>query len=77
MPTETKDRTRSTFAQVAPAGNQAQRYAMLNGAFMDLEAKINLWVPPGREKALAITKLEEASMWANKGISRGDDTFGE
>lgn len=26
-------------------------------------------VPEGREKSLAITKLEEVSMWGNKGIA--------
>ena len=28
---------------------------------------------PSRETSLAITKLEEAQMWANKGISREED----
>ncbi len=27
-------------------------------------------VPAGRERALALTKLEEAMMWANAGIAR-------
>lgn len=31
---------------------------------------INEYVPEGREKALAITKLEEVMMWANAGIAR-------
>lgn len=29
------------------------------------------YVPVGREQALALTALEEASMWVNKGIARG------
>ena len=29
-------------------------------------------LPDGREKALAITKLEEAIMWANAAIARAD-----
>ena len=29
------------------------------------------YVPVGREQALALTALEEASMWANKAIARG------
>lgn len=31
---------------------------------------IALRVPPGREQALALTKLEEAMFWANAGIAR-------
>ncbi len=29
--------------------------------------------PDGREKALAITKIEEAVMWANAAIARGGE----
>ena len=28
--------------------------------------------PPGRETSIAITKIEEAMMWANAAIARGD-----
>ncbi len=31
---------------------------------------INLHVPPGREASLAKTKVEEAVMWAVKGLTR-------
>lgn len=36
----------------------------------NLEQMINDVVPDGRYKALAKTALEEAVMWANKGITR-------
>lgn len=39
----------------------------LGGAAVELERRL----PPGREKALAITKLEEAMFWANAAIARG------
>lgn len=36
----------------------------------DAAATLMDLVPPGRELALAITKLEEAMFWANAGIAR-------
>jgi hypothetical protein len=35
----------------------------------ELAGRIDSLVPDGREKSLAITKLEEAAMWANKAIA--------
>lgn len=35
--------------------------------------RIDALCPDGREKALAITKLEEAMMWANAGIARAGE----
>lgn len=32
-----------------------------------------LSLPPSRERSLAITKLEEVSMWSNKGIIMADE----
>lgn len=37
---------------------------------------INDLVPDSREKSLAITKLEEVSMWANAGIARNQPEGG-
>jgi hypothetical protein len=42
--------------------------AIMSGAAAEVEAN----VPPGREQSLAITKLEEAMMWANAGIARAN-----
>lgn len=36
----------------------------------DLEAEIALRLVPSREKSLALTKLEECVMWANKAIAK-------
>lgn len=37
----------------------------------ELAETVLLCCPPGREQALAMTKLEEVMFWANAGISRG------
>lgn len=37
---------------------------------LKLSSYITECVPEGRERALAITKLEEVMMWANAGIAR-------
>jgi hypothetical protein len=34
---------------------------------------IDRLVPEGREKSLAVTKLEEAMMWANAGLARSGE----
>lgn len=36
---------------------------------------INENVPPGRERSLALTQLEQCSMWMKAGIARNQDAF--
>lgn len=38
--------------------------------FVETATKLNELVPAGREQALVLTSLEEASFWANAGIAR-------
>lgn len=40
----------------------------ITGMFRELAADLALRIPPGREMALVLTKLEEARMWALAGI---------
>jgi len=39
----------------------------------DLASELNDYLPEGREKALVITKLEEAMFWSNAAIARQAD----
>ena len=55
-----------------PPKDDATREAheRVRGLCLNLAEEIDGLVPGGREKALAITKIEEAMMWANAGIAR-------
>lgn len=59
----------NSFTYHPPIGTQQERYVMLRNAAKELALLILSSVPPSREQSLAITKLEETIMWANKGIA--------
>jgi hypothetical protein len=63
------ERLDNSFTYHAPKGNQTDRYHRLRETAKVLAVQINEEVPNSREKSLAITKLEEAIMWANKAIA--------
>lgn len=46
------------------------RHHKVRVAALALAVAIDELVPDGREKATALTKTEEAMMWANAGIAR-------
>ncbi len=62
----------NSFTYHAPKDDQPERYIHLRDKAKELAADICAMCPPGREQSLAITKLEEAIMWANKGIACGE-----
>lgn len=55
-----------------PAATQEKRdeHTSIRQACHEAAKRINELAPDGREKALAITKLEEAMMWANAAVAR-------
>jgi hypothetical protein len=59
-----------TFGYTAVNDQQQESLRDLNSEFTNLENGIKALVPPGRRQSLALTALEEASMWANKGIAK-------
>jgi hypothetical protein len=58
------------FTYHSPKDGQPQKYTALRTKGKELAEMINSMVPESREQSLAITKLEEAIMWANAGIAR-------
>ena len=61
----------NNFKYHAPTGDQQTKYEALRAKGKELAYLIEESCPPGREKSLAITKLEEAIMWANASVARG------
>lgn len=61
------------FTYHAPKPGQPELYEDLRGRARDLAHYANECVPDGREKSLALTKLEEFVFWANAAIARSDD----
>lgn len=60
------------FTYHAPKDDQIPRYGELRSQGRQLATHIIAKTPPGREQALALTKLEEAIFWANAAIARGE-----
>lgn len=60
----------NNFTYHAPKDGQPEKYQAIREKAKELAYLIQALVPPSREQCLAMTKLEECSMWANAGIAR-------
>ena len=60
------------FTYHPPKKDQAERYETMRGQARELALHIYAEAPDSREKWLALTKLEEAVMWANAAIARNE-----
>lgn len=63
---------KNRFTYHPPVGDQTQRYEDLRWSAYSLAGLIEALCPDSREKSLAMTKLEEAVMWANAAIARNE-----
>lgn len=60
------------FTYHAPKEGQPERYERIRYKAKMLAAYINEYCPDSREKSLALTKIEEAVMWANASMARNE-----
>ena len=60
----------NAFTYQAPKDGKPEKYQAIREKAKELAYLIQKLVPPSREQSLAMTKLEECSMWANAGIDR-------
>ena len=56
------------FVYRAPSTDQVARMEILRAKLREASTVLATMCPEGRERSLAMTKLEECSMWANKAI---------
>lgn len=64
------EKIENNFRYHAPKEGQPEKYTALRDKAKEFAYLIEELVPDSREKSLALTKLEEAVMWANAGIAR-------
>jgi hypothetical protein len=61
---------RNRFTYHPPTDEQVKKYEQLRLNAGNLAMLISDYCPPGREKQLALTQLEQSVMWANASIAR-------
>lgn len=64
------ERIENDFTYHPPQPWQPEIYQKIRAQAKELALYIDSVVRDGREKSLALTKLEEAVFWANAGIAR-------
>lgn len=69
---EQTERIETNFTYHAPHGTQTARYQNIRDHAKMLAHLICQTTPQSREQSLALTKLEEVSMWANAAIARNE-----
>ena len=60
------------FTYHPPKDGQPERYGTIRAVMKEAALTIDGTCPDSREKSLALTKCEEACMWANAAIARNE-----
>ena len=58
------------FRYHAPRESQVGEYELIRGEARRFAMLLNVLCPDSREKSVAMTRLEDAVMWANASIAR-------
>ena len=69
----TRNELEIRFTYHAPHGDQPSKYTRIRNRAYDFAELIDELCPDSREKSTAMTKLEEAVMWANASIARREE----
>lgn len=67
-----RDRMENDFAYHAPDAEKARKHEGVRAAARAFARFVADACPEGREQSLAITKIEEAMMWANAALARNN-----
>lgn len=67
-----EEELKKRFTYHPPKDDQPERYGVLRKSALAHAMVIMTNVPPGRERAVALTELEQSTMWANAGIARNE-----
>jgi len=62
------------FQYHPPSQAGVTTHGILSGQFIELARIVDSHCPNGREKSVAMRKLEEAKMWASAGVARNPIT---
>jgi len=62
----------NAFTYHSPKDDQLERYQRIREKGKELALLIDQITPPSREQSLALTNLEQATMWANASIARNE-----
>lgn len=65
-------RIKKAFTYHPPKDDQPARYVAIRDQAHELACLILASCPESRERSLALTKVEEAAMWANASIARNE-----
>jgi hypothetical protein len=66
------DDLKKRFTYHAPRGTQPLRYQIIRDTALEFAELLVEDCPDSRERAIALTKLEEVVFWANASIARNE-----